>query len=50
MSPFAKTVRGLLEPIAFHGAVEDVVTVLVDDERHMHLIQMAVAFSSVGPS
>ena len=35
----AKTVRGLLEPIAFHGAVEDVVLVLVDDERHVQFCQ-----------
>ena len=30
---------GLLQSVAFHGAVEDVVAVLVDDERHMQFVQ-----------
>ncbi len=35
--PFAEAVGRLLQPVALHRAVEDVVAVLVDDERHMHL-------------
>lgn len=37
--PQTQPLRGLLEAVAFHGAVEDVVAVLVDDERHMQLIE-----------
>ena len=37
--PPAQALRGLLEPVGLHRAVEDVVTVLVDDERHMQLVE-----------
>lgn len=36
---FAESIGGFLQPVAFDGAVEDVVTVLVDDERHVELVQ-----------
>ena len=36
---FAKTVRGFFEPVVLDRAVEDVVTVLVDDEGRMQLVQ-----------
>ena len=36
---FAKLFGGFLQSVAFHGAVENAVTVLVDDERHMQLIE-----------
>ena len=35
----AQVLGGVLEPVALDGAVEDVVFVLVDDERHVQFIE-----------
>lgn len=47
---FAELFGGFLQSVAFHSAVKNVVTVLVDDERHMQFVKDRGGFSSVGPS
>ena len=47
---FAQLEGGLFQAVLFNGAVEDVVLVLVDDERTCSSARIAAAFSTVGPS